>query len=275
MTPGGWEGTQRRTTTTERAAREELRRLEGRRGTVIDWTLLVLAAVSVGLPLWFLYGPQPPYSGSAADRHDALLIVDLVVSVIFFAGICFRWLRFRTGRIYLIRHWWEIPALVPFILPEIDGRTWLMWALLITRVARLADRTDNIFGDRFTAAIIRHFSDPIIDAIKRPITVAVLGEVTDVLQKGTYAANVRLAIAENRAELEAMILELIKEDRTTGRLRFVPFHDELMRSSTDTAFRIIDRALDDPRTTELISDIILNSVEQVRQSVRARTPGVF
>jgi hypothetical protein len=271
MTLTGWEGTQpTRPTTSERAAREELRRLEGRRGTLVDWTLLALAAVSVGLPLWFLYGPQPPYSGSAADRHDALLIVDLVVCVVFFAGICFRWLRFRTGRIYLRRHWWEIPALVPFILPSVDERQWLMWILLAARAARLADRTDNIFGDRFTAALIRHFSDPIIDAIKRPLTVAVLGEVTDVLQKGTYAANVRLAIEQNRPELEAMILELLKEDRTAGKLRFVPFHDEIVGSTTDTVLRIVDRALDDPRTSELIGDIILNSVAQIRQSVRDR-----
>ena len=97
--------------------------------------------------------------------------------------------------------------------------------LLAARAARLADRTDNIFGDRFTAALVKHFADPIVDAIKRPITVAVLDEVVDVMKKGTYAANMRRAIDENRAELEAMILDLIKQDRTAGRLRFVPFHE--------------------------------------------------
>ncbi|GAA1968695.1 hypothetical protein GCM10009798_31630 [Nocardioides panacihumi] len=270
MTPGAWEGSQPIRPTRERAAREELRRIEGRRGTIVDWFLLVLAAVAVGLPLWFLYGPQPPYSGSGADWHEALLIVDLVVCVVFFAGICFRWLRFRTGRIYLRRHWWEIPALIPFIIPEIDGRTWLMWALLAARAARLADRTDNIFGDRFTVALIQHFSDPIIDAIKRPLTVAVLAEVNDVLKKGTYAANIRRAVAENRPQLEAMILELVKEDRATGRLRFVPFHDDLVRSTTDTVLRIVERALDDPRTDELVSDIIATSVSQIQLEVRER-----
>jgi hypothetical protein len=53
-------------------------------------------------------------------------------------------------------------------------------------------------------------------------------------------------------------------------MRFVPFHDEIVRSSTDTVLRILDRALEDPRTTELISDIIRTSVEQVREAVRDR-----
>jgi voltage-gated potassium channel len=268
MTPGGWEGTQRTRSLAEQRAHDEWRRISGRRGTIFDWSLLVLSAVSVGLNLWFLFGPQPPYAGSRATWHDTLLTVDLVVSVVFALAICFRWLRFRIGRIYLVRHWWEVPALVPFVIPWVGDHHWVMWIVLAARATRLADRTDNIFGDRFTAALIRHFSDPIIDAIKRPITVAMLDEVADVLKRGTYATNVKRAIGENRAELEAMILQLIKEDRTAGRLRFVPFHDEMLRSSTDTVFRILDRALDDPRTTELVSDIIATSVLQVRHAVR-------
>jgi hypothetical protein len=270
MTPGPWAGAQPGRALAEQRAREEWRRISGRRGTVLDWGLLVLAAVSVAVNAWFLFGPQPPYSGSRATWHDALLVVDSAVCVVFLLAICFRWLRFPIGRVYLVRHWWEVPALVPFVLPGIGDRHWLLWVVLAARVARLADRTDNIFGDRFTAALVKHFADPIVDVIRRPITVAVLDEVGDVLRKGTYAANVKHAIDENRAEIEAMVLDLVKQDRATGRMRFVPFHDEIVRSSTDTVLRILDRALEDPRTTELISDIIRTSVEQVREAVRDR-----
>lgn len=270
MTPGAWEGSQRLRSASDQRARDEWRTISGRRGSPIDWSLLGLAAISAVLPLWFLYGPQPPYSGSGAGWHNTLLVTDLVICVLFAAAICLRWLRFRTGRIYLSRHWWEIPALIPFIIPAVDDRPWVMWILLVARLARLADRTDNIFGDRFTVALIQHFSDPIIDAIKRPITVAVLDEVNEVLKKGTYAANIRRAVEENRVQLEAMILELVKEDRTTGRVRFVPFHDDLVRSTTDTVLRILDRALEDPRTSELVSDVIATSVKQIQFEVRER-----
>ncbi|SFB70017.1 hypothetical protein SAMN04487968_10123 [Nocardioides terrae] len=272
MTPGAWDATQRTRLpadrTADRTAHEEWRRISGRRGTLLDWSLLVLAAVAVALNAWFIFGPQPPYAGSRADRHDWLVGVDLAVCVLFALAICLRWLRSRTGRAYLGRHWWEIPAIVPFALPAAGHHDWVLWVVLLARVARLADRADNIFGDRFTAALVKHFADPIVDAIKRPITVAVLDEVVAVMKKGAYADNIKHAIDQNRNELEAMVLELVKEDRTAGRLRFVPFHDDIVRSTTDTILRILDRALADPRTTELISDVIRTSTDQIRQAVR-------
>lgn len=158
----------------------------------------------------------------------------------------------------------------PPALPVADGPLWLGIAIAVARFARAADRTDNVFGDRITVQAINHFSGPIIDTIKRPITIAVLDEVIDVVQEGTYAANVKAALAENRAEVEAMVLELVRNDPTTGKLRYVPFHDEIVQMTADTVLRIIDGALDDPRTTELISDIIRNSATQLRQAVRSK-----
>jgi hypothetical protein len=268
MTPGAWESAQRTRPTAEQWAHEEWRRISGRRGTARDWALLVLAAASVALGAWFLLGPQEPYAGSRRDWQDRLLLADLVVCAVFVVSICLRWLPFRIGRRYLRRHWWEVPALVPFDLPLLDEHHWVAWLVLATRVVRLVDRADNILGDRITAALVEHFTDPIVDAIKRPITAAVLDEVVAVVRTGTYATNLRHAVHENRTELEAMIVELVREDRTAGRLRFVPFHDELVRSTTDTVLRILDRALEDPRMTELINDVIRNSATQLRAAVR-------
>ncbi|MFI2706633.1 hypothetical protein ACH5WX_03730, partial [Nocardioides sp. CER28] len=70
MTPHAWEGTQPIRPMAEELAREEWRTISGRRGTILDWTLLALAAVSVVLNAWFLFGPQPPYAGSDATVHD-------------------------------------------------------------------------------------------------------------------------------------------------------------------------------------------------------------
>ncbi|MFL6160399.1 MAG: hypothetical protein ACJ72D_30285, partial [Marmoricola sp.] len=112
MSPDGSLGTQSTRSLAEQRAHEEWREVSGRRGMLIDWALLGFAGISVGLPLWFIFGPQPPYAGSTADWHDTLLVTDLVVSVVFAGAICVRWLRSRVGRLYLRRHWWEIPALI-------------------------------------------------------------------------------------------------------------------------------------------------------------------
>lgn len=236
---------------------------DARRGSLVEWTLVLLAWASAALALWLAV-----WEPTGLWRTRALG-ADTGISAAFLVAIGTRWLRFRIGRIYLLRHWWEIVALVPFVAFQgVAGWHWIGYAALAARVVRVAERTDNVLGDRITGSVIAHFSKPIVDAIKRPVTIAVLDEVIDVIGSGDYATNVSHALEENRAELEALILDLLKRDRTTGRLKFVPFHDEVVTTATDTVFRIVQGALADPRVHELIADVIRNSATQLRSSVR-------
>jgi len=248
-----------------RATHDRLARISGHRRGFIDWSLVSLTWVAVVTNVWLLF--FEPHSSSWLHT---LRVIDLVVAIVLAVSICWRWLRFRIGWIYLRKHWWEVPALVPLPWSLPEHHHWLLWPILIARVVRVVDRTDNVLGDRITAALVQHFSDPIVDAIKRPITVAVLDEVIDVIQVGTYATNLKAALDENRDELEAMVLDLVRNDPTTGKLRYVPFHDEIVQMVANTVLRIADGALDDPRTTELISDVIRNSATQLRHAIRSK-----
>lgn len=233
------------------------------RGSASEWSLVVLTWVAVVTNGWLLFArPDDP------DVRNAVQVADLVVCVLLALNICVRWLRFRSGRRLLLRQWWEVPALFPLIVPVVGEWHAVLWLVLLARIVRTVDRTDNVLGDRITAGLVRHFSDPIVQSIKRPITVAVLDEVLAVIRSGTYAANVRAALDENRTELEALVVELVRQDPATGKLRRLPFHDDLVTMVADTVLRLINGALDDPRTTELISDVIANSADQLRAAVR-------
>jgi voltage-gated potassium channel len=239
--------------------------IRGARRSVTDWALVGLTWLALVTNVWLLF--LEPH------RHawrEGVQIADTAIAALLLLAICWRWLRFRIGRIYLTRRPWEIPALFPFLVPTVGEWHWVLWIVLLCRVARMVDRTDNVVGDRITAALVEHFSGPIVEAIKRPITVAVLDEVIDVIKEGTYAANLKAALDENRAELEAMVLDLVRQDQTTGKLRYLPFHDDIVRLVADTVLRITDGALSDPRTTELISDVIRNSADQLRHALRTQ-----
>jgi len=238
--------------------------ISGRRRSLTDWVLVALVWLALVPNVWLLL-----WEPDQASWKHTLWYADLAIAVLLALSICWRWLRFRIGRVYLRKHWWEVPALLPLVVPTVGEWHWVMTLVLIARIVRVVDRTDNVFGDRITAALITHFSDPIIDTIKRPITVAVLDEVIAVIKTGTYATNVRAALDENREELEAMVLELVRDDPTTGKLKYLPFHDDIVQLVSTTVLRLVDGALDDPRTTELVSDIIRNSATQVRAAVRA------
>src|SRR5690242_16560094 len=80
----------------------------------------------------------------------------------------------------------------------------------------------------FVIRTINRMSERVVDIIKRPITIAVLDEVADVLKAGHYTQNVAAALQENHQQIKDMIAEKIREDPTAGRIGLLPFHDRLV-----------------------------------------------
>lgn len=120
----------------------------------------------------------------------------------------------------------------------------------------------------FVVRLINRASDRVVESVKKPITVAVLDEVASVLQTGNYTRNIAAALEENRVELKRMVAEKIRDDPTAGRLYLVPFHDRIIETAADTTFRVILEILADPRTDELVSDLLRDNLTQIRRAVR-------
>lgn len=106
--------------------------------------------------------------------------------------------------------------------------------------------------------------------VKRPLTIVVLDEVAAVIQTGHYTRNISEALKENHDELKALVAEKVRQDpniRLVGRL---PGYDTVIGEVTETTLRVLIEMLDDPRTDELISDVLRNNLTQIKQAVRAR-----
>jgi hypothetical protein len=148
---------------------------------------------------------------------------------------------------------WVIGVLVAVaILAAVFGRMLIRRGIREPWVVRLINRT----------------SDRVVDTIKRPITIAVLDEVASVLQTGHYTRNIAAALAENHDEIRQMVAEKIKQDPAAGRINLVPFHDRIIDQATETTLRVILEILADPRTDELVSDMLRDNITQIRQAVR-------
>jgi hypothetical protein len=118
--------------------------------------------------------------------------------------------------------------------------------------------------------MINRASDRVVDVVKRPLTVAVLDEVADVLRAGDYTKNAAAAIRENRVQIAQMIEEKIKADPSAGRIGLLPFHDRLLHDLTETALRVVLAVLADPRTDELFADMLRDNIDQLRAAVRRK-----
>jgi hypothetical protein len=122
----------------------------------------------------------------------------------------------------------------------------------------------------FFVRFINRQSERVIDSVKKPITIAVLDEVADVLQAGHYTRNIASALRENQDELKLMFAEKIKEDPTGRNIRLLPFHDRIINEASETTLRVLLEVLADPRTDELVSDLLRDNITQIRAAVRAR-----
>lgn len=120
----------------------------------------------------------------------------------------------------------------------------------------------------FVVRLINQARDRVVDAVKQPITVAVLDQVATVLKSGSYTRNIASALEENREELKQMVAEKIRHDPTAGRIRLLPFHERVVEAASDTALRVILEILGDPRTDELFADLLRDNLTQLRQAVR-------
>lgn len=230
---------------------------------LVDWAMLILAIVSVGLLVWVTFFPvdQAIYRG--------IVYADYSVCGLFAVEFLWRWRGDGWAWRFPLVYWYEVLGMIPVTSPAFRG---LRLLRIIVVVARLGRATDRAFGDRVFAAITGKLTHAVVTAIKRPITIAVLDEVGDVLRTGHYTRNVAAALTENRSEMDSMILELVRNDRTAGRLKWVPFHDDVVRLIADTTFRMVFQVLTDPRTDEFVSDLLRENVDQIRSAVRGKLP---
>ena len=225
---------------------------------LIDWAMLSLAVVSVGYLVWITFWHVSP------ETERTVFTIDYVVCGIFAVEFLWRWRRDGGGWRFPLRNWYEILGMVPVSSPFF--RSFRLLRIVVV-LARLGRATDRAVGDQITARLVNRFLGTIVDAIKRPVTVAVMDEVTSVLKVGNYTRNIARALGENREELDAMVVELIRNDPMTGKFRFIPFHDDIVRLVAETVQRILRQVLEDPRTDELVSDALRENIEQIRTTV--------
>ncbi|MFF0489435.1 ion transporter [Nocardia sp. NPDC004068] len=224
-----------------------------------EFVMLALAVASVALLVWITFFPVP------AGAEHWIVAADYAICAVFAIEFAWRWRRADWSWTFPFVYWYEVLGMIPVTSPFFRGFRLLRVVVIAVRLARAADR---VFGDRVTAALVNRFVGTIVEAVKRPVTMAVLEEVAQVLRTGQYTRNIALALEENRDELDAMIVELIKNDPQIGRVRYLPFHEDVIRGIANTSFRILFQALGDPRIDELIGDVLRENVNQMRVAVR-------
>ncbi|MCR6481542.1 ion transporter [Amycolatopsis sp. OK19-0408] len=224
-----------------------------------DWIMLLLAAGSVGLLGFMVLSPP------ARDVGLVIFYVDCGICGVFLLEFLWRWRKRRWARKFLVRNWYELFAMIPVAHPAMAAHKFVSVVLLLVRIGRAADRA---VGEQFTYRLVDKLSEPIVKAIKKPVTIAVLDEVVKVLETGNYPENLAKSLGANKEELRTIIAEKIAEDPQLGKLKRLPFHDEIVRTVVDTSFRVLLEVLLDPRIDDFFSTVVRDNREQIRLAVQ-------
>lgn len=117
-------------------------------------------------------------------------------------------------------------------------------------------------------------SESALRLVKRPLTIVVLDEVMVVLKAGHYTKNISDTLVENHDALKALIAEKVRADPNVRLIGRLPGYDTMVSEVTEMMLRVLVDMLGDPRMDELVSDLLRNNIDQIKEAVRARTPGI-
>lgn len=230
--------------------------LEGR---ALDWILFALAIISLCLLLW------QNFFHVSREALVVIRLTDYTVCVIFAAEFFFRWYENGWTLRYLGRNWYAVLGMIPISASFMHPHPWLRGLLILARFGRAIDR---VLGEGFTFRLVDRVQSKVVNAVSGVVTIAMLDRVADVLAKGTYTENIAKALAKDEGVLRQMVLEKLKSDPQTGRLSWLPYHDEIAQNVISAVLRVAESILNDPRTDELVADMLRVNLDQLRSAIK-------
>lgn len=228
----------------------------------LDWLMLVLALVSIGLLSWETWG------GVTDAQRRWVLRADVGICALFAIEFVWRWRAAGFKRQFVWRNWYEVLGMIPVAHPALRSFRLIRVVRIFILLARLGMATDRAMGRGFTYALVNRVAEQVAAAISRPVTLVVLDEVVEVLQQGHYTKNIARALDDNRDKLRALALEKIAADPEMRRFKRVPFVDDLIAATVESVLRVVSDLLNDPRTDEFVADVLRENIEQIRSAVR-------
>lgn len=239
------------------------RRVE-RRVTAVDWLMLTLAVVSVAMLVYETWGDPSP------EQTRQIILADYVIVGIFAVEFTIRWIKDDHPRTFPLRFWYDLLGMIPVSSPAVRGFRLFRIVRIVVLLSRFGRAADRAFGAEFTARMVRRFKDVIVEIISDAVTLRVLDMTLDVLQKGEYTRNLADHMERHGDDMMEIIVEKVKTDEQLGRIRHVPFFDDLVATSSRVTQRLLVDLLRDDRMDQMVKDVIRQNVEQIREAVREK-----
>ncbi|MGB1586111.1 MAG: ion transporter [Thermoplasmatota archaeon] len=232
--------------------------------SVIDWILLALAIVSIGMLAYETWGNPTP------EQTQAILQADLIIIGIFAIEFAMRWAKDDRPKTFLWRNWYDLLGMIPVAHPAIRGFRLFRIIRIVVLLSRFARATDRALGQEFVFRLVGRFKSTLADALAGAVTLRILEETEDVILKGRYTQNLANAIEARGEEMLSIAVEKVKDDPEVGAVRHIPYFEQIVATTSRVSQRIMIDLLRDPRMDDIVKGIIKQNTEQIKAEIRAR-----
>ncbi len=226
-----------------------------------DVLMLLLALVSVALLAFDVWGTPTP------TQHQQIVLIDTTIVAIFVIEYAIRFAKAEQRPTFVLRTWYELIGMVPIMHPAFRAFRLLRVVRIAVVLARVGRATDRAFGEAFTYQLVKRFKNIIVEIIGDAVTVRVMDMTLDVLEKGDYANNMANHLEARGDDMMDIIIDKVVDDPQLGRIRHVPFFEDVVATSSRVTQRVLIDLLRDPRMDAMIKDMIRANVRQMRQAV--------
>lgn len=231
------------------------------RVTTIDWIMLALAIFSVGLIAYETWGDPTP------EQTRQIILIDYGIITIFAIEFAIRWAKDDKPKTFVWRNWYDLLGMIPVAHPAVRGFRLFRIVRIVVLLSRFARAADRALGQEFVYRTAGRFKGALVDAISGAVTLRVLSETEEVLMRGRYAKNLADAIEERGDEILDIVVEKVANDPQVGRVRHMPFFEDLVGTSSKVTQRILIDLLRDDRMGDMIREIIKQNVHQIKSEV--------
>lgn len=226
--------------------------------------MLVLALLSIGLLAYETWG------NPTAEQTRQIILADYTIIGIFALEFTVRWIRDDRPKTFVWRNWYDLLGMIPVAHPAVRGFRLFRIVRIVVLLSRFGRAADRAFGQEFVNRLLFKFKDSLVDTVSGAVTIRVLDETEAVLLKGQYAKNLADAIDARGDEILKIVVEKVSADPKLGRVRHIPFFDDIVGTSSKITQRIMVDLLRDNRMGEMIRDIIKQNIMQIRADMNAK-----
>ncbi len=229
-----------------------------------DWLMLLLAVISVGLIAYETWGDP------TAEQRRQIILADYGVIAIFAVEYLLRLARADNRKAFVARNWYDLLGMIPVSHPAVRGFRLFRLVRIVVILSRFGRAADRAFGEEFTYRVIRKFKNIIAEVVSDAVLMRILDQTGDVLLKGEYTHNLANSLETRGDEMLEIVVEKIGDDPKVGRIRHMPFFDEVVATSSRVSQRLMIDLLRDPRMDVIVKDIIRQNLDQIKAEVRRK-----